>query len=182
VGVLLLAVIAAYVFGREYVEGTLKNMLALPVARAWFVLAKFVVVAVWWAVLVAAILAESLVVGWALELPGFSAAVLGSGAGDVFLAAAVGYLLTPVVAWIATLGRGYLPPLGFAMLMLVLGNVFGATGWGRWFPWSVVPLYAGVAGPRVETLAPGSLVVVGITCVAGAVATVAQVRWADNVQ
>jgi ABC-2 type transport system permease protein len=157
-------------------------MMALPVARPWFVLAKFVVAAFWWAVLVAAIFAESLVVGWALELPGFSGTVLGSGAGDVFLAAALGYLLTPVVAWIATLGRGYLPPLGFAMVMLVLGNVLGATGWGRWFPWSVVPLFAGVAGPRVVTLAPGSLVIVAITAVAGAVATVAQVRWADNAQ
>lgn len=182
VGGLILAVIAAYVFGREYVERTAKNMLALPLPRWWFVAAKLVVVAVWWAVLVAAVLVEGLGVAAALGLPGYSASVLLGGAGDVFLAALVVGLLTPVVAWLATLGRGYLPPLGFAMLALVLGNVFGATGWGKWFPWSIAPLFAGVAGPRVETLASGSITVVVLTCVAGVAATVAQVRWADSAE
>jgi hypothetical protein len=88
----------------------------------------------------------------------------------------------PVVAWIATLGRGYLPPLGFAIFMLVMGNILGATGWGKWFPWSIVPLFAGVAGPRVETLAPGSLVVLAVTFVAGIAGTVWQMRCADNAQ
>jgi ABC-2 type transport system permease protein len=179
VGGLVLAVIAAYVFGREYTEGTAKNMLALPVPRPWFVFAKLGVAAVWWLVLVVAVLAEGMAVAAGLHLPGFSAAVLADGVGAVALAAVVGFLLTPVVAWVATLGRGYLPPLGFAMLMLVLGNVFGATGWGKWFPWSIVPLFAGVAGPRVETLAPGSLVVVGLTCLVGVAATVAQVVYGD---
>src|SRR5512136_2990397 len=46
-GMLLLSFIVAYVFGREYAEGTAKNLLALPVGRHWFALAKFVVAAVW---------------------------------------------------------------------------------------------------------------------------------------
>ncbi len=178
-GGLVLAVAATYVFGREYTEGTAKNMLALPVPRPWFVFGKLVVTAVWWLGLVAAVLLEGAGVAAALRLPGFSTAVLASGVATVSLAAAVGFLLTPAVAWMATLGRGYLPPLGFAMVMSVLGNVFGATGWGRWFPWSIVPLFAGVAGPRVETLSPGSLVVVGVTFVAGVAATVAQMVRGD---
>src|SRR5674476_319327 len=72
-GMLLLSFIVAYIFGREYAEGTAKNLLALPVGRHWFVLAKLVVAAVWWAVLVVAVLAEALVLGAALALPGFSA-------------------------------------------------------------------------------------------------------------
>ncbi len=181
-GPLLLAVIAAYVFGREYTDGTAKNLLALPVGRHWFGLAKLIVTAAWWALLVAAMLAEALVVGTFLRLPGLTVGVAAAGVRDVVLASSIGYLLTPVIAWIASLGKGYLPPLGFAMLMLVLGNVFGVTGWGKWFPWSIVPLFAGVAGPRVESLAPGSLVVVVITFLAGVAATTAQLRWADNAQ
>lgn len=180
VGGLLLAVIAAYVYGREYAEGTAKNMLALPLPRWWFVVAKLVVVAGWWLALVAVIVAEGVVVAAALGLEGFSVDVLTAGIGDVLLAAFVVFLLTPVVAWLATLGRGYLPPLGFAMLALVMGNVLGATGWGKWFPWSIAPLFAGVAGPRVEALAPGSLFVVAATFVVGLAATIAQVRSADS--
>jgi ABC-2 type transport system permease protein len=70
---LLLSFIVANAFGREYAEGTAKNLLALPVGRHWIVLAKFAVAATWWLVLVVAVLAEAFVVGLALGLPGFSA-------------------------------------------------------------------------------------------------------------
>ena len=181
-GMLLLSFIVAYVFGREYTEGTAKNLLALPVGRHWFALAKLVVAAVWWAVLVLAVLTEALVLGAALRLPDFSAALVMRGAGDVLLAAAIAFLLVPVVAWIATLGRGYLPPLGFALAMLALGDVFSHTGWGAWFPWSIVPLFIGAVGQRVTTIAPGSVVVVAVTFLAGTAATMAQLRWADDAQ
>jgi hypothetical protein len=41
---------------------------------------------------------------------------------------------------------------------------------------------AGIAGPRVEVLAPGSIVVVGLTFVAGVAATLWQLRHSDNTQ
>src|SRR5450756_1198932 len=179
---LLLSFIVAYIFGREYAEGTAKNLLALPAGRHWFVLAKLVVAAVWWAVLVVAVLAESFAIGAALGLPGFSATLAVSAVHDALLAAAVAYLLWPVVAWIAMVGRGYMPPLGFALAMLALGQVFSKTGWAIWFPWSIVPLFIGAVGQRVTTLAPGSLVVVALTFLAGIAATIAQLRYADNAQ
>ena len=175
-GMLLLSFIVAYIFGREYAEGTAKNLLALPVGRHWFVLAKLVVAAVWWAVLVVAALAEAFALGTALALPGFSATLAVTAVHDALLAAAIAYLLVPVVAWIAMLGRGYLPPLGFALAMLALGDVFSKTGWAPWFPWSIVPLFIGAVGQPVTTLAPGSLVVVALTFLAGIAATIAQLR------
>jgi len=181
-GMLLLAFIVAYVFGREYAEGTAKNLLALPVGRHWFALAKFVVVAAWWVVLVVAVLVEAFAIGQALGLPGFSAALAVGTVRDALLAAAVAYLLAPVVAWIATLGRGYMPPLGFALAMLALGQVFSKTGWATWFPWSIVPLYIGTVGQRVATVAQHSLVVVVLAFLAGIAATIAQLRYADNAQ
>ena len=181
-GMILTAVITTYVFGREYADGTAKNMLALPVRRESFVVAKLIVVALWFAVLVAAIFVEGVVIALALDLPGFSSGLLGRAARDVALCAAMCCLLVPPVAWIATLGRGYLPPLGFAIFTLVLGNVFAATGWGKWFPYSIVPLYTGIAGPRVSVLEPGSYAVVLLLFAAGIAATVWQVRSADDTQ
>jgi ABC-type transport system involved in multi-copper enzyme maturation permease subunit len=181
-GMILTAVITTYVFGREYADGTAKNMLALPVRRESFVIAKLIVVALWFAVLVAAIFVEGVAIALALDLPGFSPGLLGRAARDVALCAAMCCLLVPPVAWIAALGRGYLPPLGFAIFTLVLGNVFAATGWGKWFPYSIVPLYTGIAGPRVSVLEPGSYVVVLLLFAAGVAATVWQVRSADDTQ
>jgi ABC-type transport system involved in multi-copper enzyme maturation permease subunit len=181
-GLLLLAFIVAYLFAREYVEGTAKNLLALPVARHWFVLAKLLVAALWWVLLVAVVVAETLLIGLAMGLPGLSASLVGRGLHDTLLVALVVYLLSPPVAWVATRGRNYLAPLGFALTMLVLAQVFGKTGWGPWFPWSIVASFVGSVGQRTTTVAPGSFVVIVLACLAGVAATIAQLRYADNQQ
>ncbi len=181
-GMVLLAIIAAYVFGREYSEGTAKDMLVLPVPRHDFVIAKLAVIAAWFAALLLSLFAEGMLVGAALGLPGLSARLALASFGDILLSGALGYLLVPVVTWIAALGRGTLAPIGFTLFMLVLGNVFGATGWGKWFPWSIVPMLAGMAGPRLAALSAGSLAVVALTFVAGLAATIRQLRRADNTQ
>jgi ABC-2 type transport system permease protein len=181
-GMLLLSFIVAYIFGREYAEGTAKNMLALPVGRHWFVVAKFAVAAVWWFALTIAVLAEAFAIGLLLGLPGFSATLAAEAVRNALLAAGIAFLLVPIVAWITTLGRGYMPPLAFALVMLGLGNLFGHTGWAQWFPWSIVPLLIGSVGKPASGLPPGSFVVVAFTFVAGIAATIAQLRYADNTQ
>ena len=145
-------------------------------------MAKFLVVLVWCGLLTAVIITVGFLVGAALKLPGFSVTLAAASVGEILLVALLGYLLMPVVAWIAALGKGYLAPLGFALLTLLLGMGLGATGWGKWFPWSIVPLFAGIAGPRTETLAAGSLVVLALTCAAGVAATIWQFTYADNHQ
>jgi len=181
-GMLLLSFIVAFIFGREYTEGTAKNLLALPIGREWFVLAKLVVAAVWWIALTAAVIAESLVIGLALGLPGFSARVASELVGNAMLAAAISYLPVPVIAWITTAGRGYMPPLAFAIAMMALGNVFGKTGWAEWFPWSIIPSLIGMVGQPAQSVPVGSYIVLTITFVGSAVATALQLRYADNTQ
>jgi ABC-type transport system involved in multi-copper enzyme maturation permease subunit len=181
-GMLLLAFIVAYVFGREYAEGTAKNLLALPVGRQTFAVAKFVVTAAWWVALVAAVIIESLVLGLALGLPDFSAGLAISAVRNALLAAGLAYLLAPIVAWITTVGRGYMAPLAFAVAMLALGNIMAKTGWAVWFPWSIVPLLIGVVGRPVQTLPIGSFMVLALTFTAGIAATIWQLIYADNNQ
>lgn len=180
-GMLLLPFVVAYLFGREYTEGTAKNMLALPVGRHWFVAAKLVVAAVWWFALVVVVLAESMLVGLALGLPGFSPGLALSSAGNALLAAAISFLLVPVVAWVTVVGRGYMGPIAFAIAGMALGNLFGKTGWAEFFPWSIVPLMIGMVGSP-QTLPAASYVVLVLTFVAGTAATIATLRLADNAQ
>src|SRR4030042_2598749 len=59
----LLVLAISWVFGREFADGTLKDMLAVPVQRASMLLAKFIVVAVWSAGLTLGILIYCLIVG-----------------------------------------------------------------------------------------------------------------------
>jgi ABC-2 type transport system permease protein len=181
-GMLLLPFIVAFVFGREYTEGTAKNMLALPVDRSSFVLAKLLVAASWWFVLVVAILAEAFVIGTLLDLPGYLAGLAVTAVGNVLLAAGITYLLVPIVAWITVLGRGYLAPLGFSLAMIALGNVFAKTGWAPWFPWSIVPSLVGMVGKPAASLPASSFLVLVFTFIAGICATIVQFIYADNTQ
>jgi ABC-2 type transport system permease protein len=141
-----------------------------------------VVAAAWWIVLVIAVLAEAFVIGLALGLPGFSAWLAMGAIGKALLAAAVSFLLVPPVAWITVVGRGYMPPLGFAIATLALGNLFSKTGWAEWFPWSIVPAMIGMVGKPVGALPVGSYVVIAATFVVGVAAAIVQLRSADNAQ
>jgi ABC-2 type transport system permease protein len=181
-GMLLLAFIVAYLFGREYRDATAKNLLALPVARHWFAVAKLAGAAVWWMALVGTVLVEAMGIGGAMGLPGFSAELAATGIANVLLAAAVSFLLAPVVAWIAVWSRGEVAPIAFSLVVLALGNLFGKTGWAEWFPYSIVPLLIGMVAEPVDSLPAGSYVVLAGTFVAGIAATILQLRFADNAQ
>ena len=181
-GVLLLAFIVAYLFGREYDDGTVKSLLTVPVARHWFVVGKLVVAAVWWAALVVAVLAEAMVIGALLGLPGFSAGLAATGIARALLAAAISYLLVPPVAWITVWSKSATTPIAFAIAMLALGNLFGKTGWAVFFPWSIVPLMIGMVGNPVDALPVASYVVLAATFSAGVAATMVTLRFADNAQ
>ena len=181
-GTLLLAFVAAYVFGREYSEGTAKVMLTLPVPRPLFVAAKLLVVALWWLVIVLVVFVEAVAVGLGLGLPGTTGAAVGSLLANLLLVAGISFLLAPIVALVTVWTRGYLAPVGFALGMLLLGNVVGHTGWAPWFPWSIVPILVGSVSIPVDALPAGSLVVLAGTFAAGIAATMWQLQTADNTQ
>ena len=109
-GMILVSVIAAFVFGREYSERTAKNLLALPVARHGFAVAKLMVVCLWFGILTLSLIAEGLIVGALLRLPGFSGTLALASVGDILLAALVTMLLVPIVAWILVKARRHSPP------------------------------------------------------------------------
>lgn len=179
-GMLFLAFIVAFAFGREYAEGTAKLMLTLPVPRQLFVLAKFIVCAAWFAALSAWLLPLAFLAGTLVGLPGFDPALFWSAAGRILTAGLLAYSVCPLVAWVAVATRGYFAPLGYAIGTLVIASAFGHTGWGPWCPWSIVGLYAGPgAGPP---LGAGSYLVLAATFILGLALTLHREVAADNVQ
>jgi ABC-2 type transport system permease protein len=45
-------------------------------------------------------------------------------------------------AFFASIGRGYLLPVGVAILSMITANLFLAAGWGDYFPLAIPMLYA----------------------------------------
>ena len=181
-GTLLLAFVAAYVFGREYGDGTAKVMLTLPVPRPRFVVAKLLVTALWWLVIVLVVYVEAVGVALGLGLSGITWTGAGSLLVNLLLVAGISYLLAPMVALVTVWTRGFLAPVGFALGMLLLGNVVGHTGWAPWFPWSIVPILVGSVSTPVDQLPAGSLIILAGTFAGGIAATIWRLQTADNSQ
>jgi ABC-2 type transport system permease protein len=178
-GFILFAFVAAWVFGREFSDGTARSLLALPTSRRAIVAAKLTVIGVWCAALTALVTAIGLIAGAALGLPGWSPAVLSAGLVHVWAGAGLTVLIVLPVALAAGAGRGYLAPLGLAMLLLLLAQIVGAAGRGEWFPWAIPALYAQVTGAAGGGVGAISLLIVAVTGVAGAAGTLAWWSYAD---
>src|SRR5215469_2737342 len=87
VGILVFSLVESWVFGREFADGTLKDLLAVPVARATILLAKFIVVGLWSLLLTVMLSLVCFLLGAAIGLPQGTAEVFWLG--TVTLAVAV---------------------------------------------------------------------------------------------
>lgn len=179
-GLLVFSFVVTWVFGREFADRTAKELLATRTPRAAIVTAKGICAAAVVVLLIGLVPALGLPLGLALDLPGGTPAMVAQGAGRIVVAGLLTLALTPVIALLATIGRGYLLPLGCVILLVFLAQIAAATGWGAWFPWSVPALYSGAAGPPADQLAWYSPVLVVLTGAAGAVATYVVWLYADQ--
>jgi ABC-2 type transport system permease protein len=177
-GMILFGFAASWLFGREYSDKTVKDLLAQPVSRSSIVAAKFIIAALWCALLVVAQVIAGLAAGELAGLPGWSADVFWRGVTAIVVSAALEMLLISPVAFFASVGKGYLIPLGFVILTLILANLSGVLGFGPWFPWAIPGIYSQSIG--TATLGAASYVIVAITSAAGMACTFAWWRYADQ--
>jgi ABC-2 type transport system permease protein len=175
-GLLLFSLVISWVFGREFTDGTLKDMLAVQVPRSSILLAKFIVVAVWSAALTIVILIVGLVMGAIINLPGGSIGVILQGSVLVIITACLVIAVILPFAFLASVGRGYLLPIGGTILAVMMANIVGLAGWGEYFPWGVPGLYAMAKSP----LPLMSYWIVFLTGLVGVIATYLWWKFADQ--
>lgn len=142
----------SWIIGREFADGTITGLFALPVPRWAIALAKLVVYLVWTTavslILCATLLLLGLLLGYGAPTPADWQDI----ARQIPLTILVGLVATPV-AWAATLGRGLLPGIATAIGLLVIAQVMAFTGTGAWFPivtpalWAIEP--TAVTGPQL---------------------------------
>lgn len=181
-GIVVFGMVAAYLFGRDHVEGTAPTVLTLPMRREYPVLAKGIVLLAW--VLALTLLSVGAGAGYAaiLGLKGFTLARLASTTGESLEVAMLLFGTLPIVALLAVIGRGYIAPMAFSGMTAWVGLGLAEAGWSRWFPWSMPMGITGIIlGPPIEIrgLVAGSWAVMATLFVAGLVALVWYVDTAD---
>ena len=162
-GAILFAFITAWVFGREFSDHSVKELLALPTPRGVIVGAKFLLIALWTLGMTLMVFVVGLGVGTMVDIPGWSLDLAWASFWSLLLVALLTFMLMPFVASFASAGRGYLPPLGWAFLTMGLSQIAIVIGWGDWFPWSVPGLLSSLSGPRTEPIEMHSYILVLLT-------------------
>lgn len=179
-GAILFAIITIWIFGREFSDHTVKELLALPTSRGAIVTAKFIVIVAGTLAMTVFIFGVSLVVGRLVVIPGWSTELAYTAFINILGTALLTIPLMSFVALIASAGRGYLAPFGWTIFTLVLANIAAVMGWGDWFPWAVPGLFSGAAGPRTGQLGLHSYVIVILASLIGLAATFYWWRNADQ--
>lgn len=164
-GTVLFGMITTWVFGREYADRTLKDVLALPTSRLEIVLSKFVVIAGWSVTLVLITCLITLAVGAALDLPPVSLQFFGQNAVTIIVAVCLTLLLVTPIALAASVWQGYLPPIGVLFLVMALAQFTIAAGWGEYFPWAIPIMY--VQGDALGAVNYAIVVLTGLIGLAG---------------
>lgn len=172
-GIFLFSLVCSWVFGREFADRTVTDLLAVPVARSRILVAKYIVVGLWCAALTLEVIAVGLPLGALLRLPPVDSGVILHGVATTIVAAVLVTIGVFPFAYFAGVGHGYLLPIGMAMITVLLANVIAVIGWGGYFPWSIPALYAAANGSSAE-LTPASYLIVALTGGAGILLTV---RW-----
>lgn len=180
VGLIFFSLMMSWVFGREFADGTLKDLLAVPVSRVTILMAKYIVVALWCMAATIIIIIAGLFLGVVIGLPGGTSELLMQGITTMVTTACLVTIDVLPVAFFASVGRGYLLPMGVVILTLILANLVVIAGWGSYFPWSVPGLYTQAMGSQNSNLEPVSYLIVIITGLAGIAGTCLWWQFADQ--
>lgn len=146
-GLLGFGVSLSWMVGREFADGTIHGLFAIPVSRETLAAAKLAVYLTWTAIVAVMLVALLLVAGLLLGFGSPDEAAI-RGLGRLFTILLLSGGLAVPAAWAATLGRGLLAGITTTILVIVIAQVMVIGGAGAWFP---------VAAPALWGVDPNSV-------------------------
>lgn len=169
-GLLGFGVVLVWMFAREFTDGTISGLFALPISRGRIAIAKLAVYALWaigaTVILTGCLLALGMLLGYGIPNTGTWAA-LGRQFGLGLLTAAIA---TPA-AWVATLTRSILAGVGATIGLVILAQVGALSGAGGWMPLAAPALWAMSRGADVHLAQLGLAIAVALVFAALTVAS-----------
>ena len=176
-GLLIFGFTTSWVFGREYSDKTMADLLALPIKKGTIVLSKFIVIALWSYLISIFALSLGLLVGHLIKLDGWSLTVIVEGVLTFGYCTTLTIILSTPVAFFACFGRGYLSPLAFIIFTILFSQLGSVLNLGEYIPWSIPALASGVTGKAIFNL--GSMISLFGVSMLGFIATIAWWKYAD---
>ncbi len=161
-------IVVTWMFAREFTDGTITGLFALPISRGTIAAAKIIVFLLWALAVNLLIVAGLIAVGFLLGY-GDPTVTGWQGLARQFLLGILTAAITLPVAWIATLARSLLAGVATTIGLVVVGQVGVLAGVGGWLPIAAPALWALSNGTAVSL---GQFAVVGVFAITFAVLTV----------
>ena len=180
IGTIGFGFITSWVFGRDYIQRTVIDILALPVSRSSIVISKFFIVALWCLLLTIIMFLSSIIIGHLIKIPDWSGQVFSQYAYKIFITSFLTLLLITPVAFIASYSKGIIAALAFVILTMIMAQFVSLVGLGPYFPWAIPGVNTVPAGTEGMQLVFGSYIILLITSILGFFGTIAWWRTADQ--
>lgn len=166
-GLLAHGVLLSWMFGREFTDGTITGLFALPIPRRTVAAAKLAVYLTWSMLASVALLAGLVLLGLTAGLgatPSDAVPALGRQLALSVLTAAIAV----PAAWATTAARSVLAGIATTTGIVVVSQISVVAGAGGWFPFAAPALWAISAGTEVSA---GQLLLVAPVVLAAAALT-----------
>lgn len=164
-----------WVFGREYTDKTIHDLLVKPVSKLSIVTSKFIVIFLWNSLLTILMFTVMLLMGAYLGLTGGTAALILHHFLMFMAASLLTMAVSTVSSFMANVTKGYLAPIGLIFLIVIFMNVVDNVGLAAYVPWTIPGLFLSDGA-----LGPSSVAILAVTGIAGFVGTVAWWRFAEQ--
>lgn len=166
---------SAWVFGREYTDHTIKDLLVKPIPKSYSVLSKFIVITIWNVMIAiftfAMVTTAGAVIGVSGEFLSTTLQILSA----YMLTAVLIMAVSSTSALVANVTKGYLAPIGLIFVIIIASNAVVTLGFGPYFPWTIPVLMS-----KGADLGFMSYAILALTTVAGYAGTVAWWRFAEH--
>ncbi|MEW9124752.1 MAG: ABC transporter permease [Thermotaleaceae bacterium] len=166
---------ACWVFGREYTDKTICELLVKPVSKLYVVLSKFIVIFLWDVLLAFFMFAVVFIMGILIGLNGGTWLLIMNSFLTFMATSLLIMVVSTISALLANISKGYLAPIGLAFLIVIISNVVAQAGLAAYFPWTIPALF-------ISNVPLGftSIAILAITGITGFVGTVAWWRFAEQ--
>ena len=180
IGLIGFGFVTTWVFGREYIEHTIINILALPITRSSIVVSKFLIIFIWCFILSIVLFITSIIIGHIINIPGWSVQLFSEFIQKFFFISVMTILLSTPTAFITCYSKGIIAPLGFVILIVIISQFVSIVGLGPYFPWAIPGVATVPEGTQGMELVFGSYIIVILTSILGIITTIAWWRKADQ--
>jgi bacitracin transport system permease protein len=178
IGILLYGLITAYLFNREYVENTLKNLLTIPVSRINLIVSKLVLLLIWIMVLTIISWVMTLIFGLIGQFKDLNATILITSFKEYIIGGSILFLLSTPIIFVTLLFKDYVPTIAFTIAITMVNVLISNSEYGVLYPWSAtIAIATNVFRPEYPPIY--SYISIFTTSIVGFIAMVIYFRRVD---